>query len=84
MSPATHRSSVDLPEPDLPSSATISPSDRVKLTPSRTGSAPPSGVVNALVTDSAAMITAPVLVITVTASTSVRQARTGDATAGGW
>src|SRR5215469_7930587 len=50
MSPAMQRSRVDLPEPDLPSSATISPSRRVKVMPSRTGSACPSGVVNALVT----------------------------------
>src|SRR5215469_6521747 len=62
MSPATQRSSVDLPEPDLPSSATISPSERVKLTPSSTGRAWPSGVVNVLVTDSASMITVPVRV----------------------
>src|SRR5215469_3936882 len=62
MSPATQRSSVDLPEPDLPSRATISPSERAKLTPSSTGRAWPSGVVNVLVTDSASMITVPVRV----------------------
>src|ERR1700745_88540 len=64
MRPATQRSRVDLPEPDLPSRATISPSERVKLTPSRTGRARPSGVLNVLVTDSAVMITAPALVMT--------------------
>src|SRR6266487_1040857 len=52
-----HRSSVDLPEPDLPSRATISPSCRAKVMPSRTGRARPSGVVNVLVTCSAVMRT---------------------------
>ncbi len=36
------RSRVGCPKPDLPSSATISPSARVKLTPSSTGRAQPS------------------------------------------
>src|ERR1700689_4133715 len=44
------RSSVDLPEPDLPSSATISPGATSRLMPSRTGSWPPSRVGNVLVT----------------------------------
>ncbi len=54
------RSRVDLPEPDLPSSATISPSASWKPIPSSTGSARPSGVVKVLVTPSTRTISAPV------------------------
>ena len=43
ISPAMQRSMVDLPDPDLPSRATISPSHRVSETPSSTGRARPSG-----------------------------------------
>src|SRR5712692_2566848 len=44
------RSRVDLPEPDLPSSATISPSRNSNEMSSSTDSDSPSGLVNALVT----------------------------------
>src|SRR5262249_49878466 len=43
MSPIRVRSSVLLPEPDRPRSATISPSSTVRLIRSRTGSGLPSG-----------------------------------------
>jgi hypothetical protein len=42
--PAMMRSSVDLPEPDLPSRATISPSASAKSTPSSTVRGLPSGL----------------------------------------
>src|SRR5215831_18577341 len=48
MSPIRVRSSVLLPEPDRPRSATISPSSTVRLIRSRTGSGWPSGVVKVL------------------------------------
>src|ERR1700691_4473559 len=44
------RSSVDFPEPDLPSRATISPGATSRLMPSSTGGSPPSRVGNVLVT----------------------------------
>ena len=59
MSPAMQRSRVLLPEPDLPSSATISPSWSSKSMPSSTTSGWPSGVVKFLVTRSTAMIVSP-------------------------
>ena len=49
MSPARQRNNVDLPDPDLPSSATISPSWSSKLMSSSTASGEPSGDVNVLV-----------------------------------
>ena len=57
--PAMQRSRVLLPEPDLPSSATISPSWSSKSMPSSTTSGWPSGVVKFLVTPSTAMIVSP-------------------------
>ena len=57
MSPAMQRSSVDLPDPDLPSRATISPSCNRRLTSSRTGSSWPSGVAKCLVTWATSMMT---------------------------
>src|ERR1700683_880304 len=54
------RSRVDLPEPDLPSSATISPSCNLRLTSSSTGRGWPSGVVKCLLTWFTSKITAPV------------------------
>src|SRR5271170_215013 len=53
------RSRVDLPEPDLPSRATISPSCNLRLTSSRTGRGWPSGVVKCLLTWLTSKITAP-------------------------
>src|SRR5579859_4046017 len=79
ISPAIHRSMVDFPDPDRPSSATISPSRRVSETPSSTGSARPSGVVNVLVTPRASRITGPVL----TAHTALPPGGTAAATPAG-
>src|SRR5580658_5176437 len=50
--PAIRRSSVDLPEPERPSSPTIWPSSRRSCTPSSTARSPPSGLGNALHTPS--------------------------------
>jgi hypothetical protein len=49
MSPAMHRNNVDLPLPDLPRRATISPALTLSDTPSSTGNGP-SSVSNVLVT----------------------------------
>src|SRR5271170_4298949 len=54
------RKRVDLPEPDLPRRATISPSCNRRLTSSSTGRGWPSGVVKSLVTWFTSRITSPV------------------------
>src|SRR5580658_7411124 len=54
------RNRVDLPEPDLPRRATISPSCNRRLTSSSTGRGWPSGEVKCLERWSTAKITAPV------------------------
>src|ERR1700678_1784549 len=54
------RSRVDLPEPDLPRRATISPSCNRRLTSSSTGRGWPSGEVECLLTWLTSKITAPV------------------------
>src|ERR1700730_3290843 len=59
MSPAMHRKSVDLPHPDLPRSATISPSYSSKLMSSRTAKGCPSGVVKSLETCETSTMTSP-------------------------
>ena len=58
INPATQRSSVDLPLPDLPSRATISPARTSNDTPSSTGSGP-SNVSNVLVTWSTSISKVP-------------------------
>src|SRR6476646_877903 len=59
MSPAMQRKRVLLPEPDLPSSATISPPWSSKSMPSSTTRGWPSGVMKFLVTCSTAMMVSP-------------------------
>src|SRR5580692_2016479 len=54
------RKRVDLPEPDLPRRATISPSCNRRLTSSSTGSGWPAGVVKLLLTWFTSRITSPV------------------------
>jgi hypothetical protein len=56
ISPAMQRNKVDFPDPERPSRATISPSRSSMLMPSNTGSSPPSGAANVLVTRSTSMI----------------------------
>src|SRR5580658_5570322 len=53
------RNRVDLPEPDLPRRATISPSCNRRLTSSSTGSGWPAGVVKLLLTWFTSKITSP-------------------------
>src|ERR1700733_15040837 len=52
--PAIRRNSVDLPEPERPSSPTICPAFSARLTCSSTSSSPPSGLGNDLQTFSTA------------------------------
>ena len=83
MRPARQRSRVDLPEPDLPRSATISPSWSSKLMSSSTGRGAPSGVVNDLVMWSAARIVVRSVCALVIASTSFPRAGRAAARRGG-
>lgn len=62
MSPAIQRSSVDLPDPDLPRRATISPSCNSRSIPSSTGRFPPEGVSKSFLRLHTEMITLDVVV----------------------
>src|SRR3984957_10178348 len=70
--PAIRRSSVDLPEPERPSSPTIWPSSRRSCTPSSTARLPPSGLGNALQTPSTCSSAVVVVVGLMTAFISAR------------